>query len=315
MRTFLPLLSDLPAGLKTVVSTRPHAIVTPVLRDTLYDRVSSWVIALFVGVGLTCFCVIAIWFSNRIPQRQAAVPVEMIELAGGFEDGAPDETLRVDSPEPEARDAAPSEMNSDQVEISEALEAVVELSENATQQVQQQFDTGSLNTGKSGSAKGTGRRGLGVGPGSGGMPRDQRWFVLFGDNPNLDEYARQLDFFGIELGAVLPDGRLAYLSKIAQTPPEVNYANSGEGEARLFMTWQGGNRRSADVDLFKRVNLDLQRDTLIFHFYSKATESDLAQREREYRNRPVREILRTYFSVQPAAVGYQFTVTRQTYFQ
>ena len=105
------------------------------------------------------------------------------------------------------------------------------------------------------------------------------------------------------------------MQPLESVPPRVVPGGSGEGEARLFMTWQGGNRRSADVDLFKRVNLDLQRDTLIFHFYSKATESDLAQREREYRNRPVREILRTYFSVQPAAVGYRFTVTRQTYFQ
>jgi hypothetical protein len=121
----------------------------------------------------------------------------MIELPGGFEDGSPDETLRVDSPEPEARDAIPAESVADEVEIAEAVEAVVEMSETATQQVQQQFDKGIQNSGKVGSAKGTGRRALGFGPGNGGIPREQRWFVKFGDRASLDEYAKQLDFFKI----------------------------------------------------------------------------------------------------------------------
>jgi hypothetical protein len=240
----------------------------------------------------------------------------LIELPGGFEDGSPDETLRVDSPEPESRDAAPAEMPADQTEIAEALETVVEFSESATQQVQQQFDTGGVqNTGKGGSAKGTGRRGLGVGPGTGGMPREQRWFVRFGDRAGLEEYAKQLEFFGIELGALLPDGRLAYISKLTAPAPAVRFAASGAGEQRLYMTWQGGERRGADVELFKHANVEVRADTVIFHFYPKATESMLARLELDYRGRPLKQIRRTYFAVEPAAKGYQFSVVRQIYFQ
>jgi len=297
------------------MSTKPSTIAAPILRDTLYDRVSSWSIALFVTLGLACFCVVTLWFSNRLPSKPDAVPVEMIELPGGFDDGSPDETLRVDSPEPEVRDAAPTDMESDQTEISETLEAVVELSESATQQVQQQFDTAAQNTGKIGSAKGTGRKGLGVGAGTGGVPREQRWFVRFGDKAGLDEYAKQLEFFGIELGALLPDKRLAYLSKLTEANPQVRYASSGSGEQRMYMTWQGGDRRGADVELFKRGNVEARGDTVIFHFYSKATESNLAQLERDYRGRPVSQIRRTYFAVEKSGAGYQFSVIRQTYFQ
>ena len=297
------------------MSTKPTAIAAPVLRDTLYDRVSSWSIAIFVSLGLICFCVVAMWFGSQLPKKPDAVPVEMVELPGGFEDGSPDETLRVDSPEPEVHDASPADVQSDQTEIAEALEAVVELSENATQQVQQQFDTAVQNTGKVGSAKGTGRKGLGVGSGTGGLPREQRWFVRFGDRTGLDEYARQLEFFGIELGALLPDGRLAYLSKLTQSPPQVRYSKSGAGEQRLYMTWQGGDRRGADVELFKRGSVDVRGDTVIFHFYTKATESKLVQLEREYRGRPVSQIRRTYFAVESAGTGYQFSVIRQTYLQ
>ena len=297
------------------MSTKARPLATPVLRDTLYDRVSSWTIALFIGVAGLCVCVVAVWITNRLPTPPQTVPVELVDAPGGFEDGSPDETLRVDSPDPEVHDASPAEMPADKTEIAEALETVVELSESATQQVQQQFDTGVQNTGKPGSARGTGKKGLGIGTGTGGMPREQRWFVRFGDRAGVDEYAKQLEFFGIELGALLPDGRLAYLSKLTQPAPVVRYAASGSGEQRLYMTWQGGDRRGADVELFKRAAVEAQPDTVIFHFYSKTTETQLVQLEHDYRGRPLAQIRRTYFAVESAARGYQFVVVRQVYFQ
>ncbi|MBS0201622.1 MAG: hypothetical protein JSS49_01895 [Planctomycetes bacterium] len=297
------------------MSTRSRSHPTPVLRDTLYDRVTSWTIALFVGMVAMCVCVVAVWITNRLPPPPQTVPVELVEVPGGIDDGAPDETLRVDSPEPEVHDASPTEMPSDKSEIAEALESVVELSESATQQIQQQFDTGIQNSGKPGSARGTGKKGLGVGPGAGGVPREQRWFVRYGERAGVDEYARQLEFFGIELGALLPAGKLAYLSSLTADRPAVRYADGGQGEQRMYMTWQGGDRRGADVELFKRANVEVHADTAIFHFYPKATESQLARLELDYRKRPLSQIRRTYFSVEPAGKGYQFSVVRQIYFQ
>ena len=287
----------------------------PVMRVTLYDWVSSWAISLFVGILLTCSLVVVVWLTNRQPKPPEAIPVELVELPGGSEDGSPDETLRVDSPEPETRDASPAEVPDDQMEIAEAVEAVVEMSEAATQQVQQQFETGIQNSGKVGRATGTGRKGLGIGPGSGGMPREQRWFVKFGDRAAVNEYAKQLEFFGIEVGALLPDGRLAYLSKPTAAIPQIRYAQSGSGENRLYMTWQGGERRVADVQLFAKANVQIQGDTLVFHFYPKNTENMLAQLELSYRGRTVNQIRRTYFAVEPDGAGYKFSVYRQIVFQ
>jgi hypothetical protein len=145
------------------------------------------------------------------------------------------------------------------------------------------------------------------------MPREQRWFVKFGERSPLDEYAKQLQFFGIELGALLPDGRLAYLSDLTAAVPNIRYVNSGASESRLYMTWQGGERRSADVQLFAKAKIDIHADTLIFHFYPKNTENMLAQLEVTYRNRPVSQIRRTYFSVEPEGGKYRFSVYRQIY--
>src|SRR6478736_10335671 len=139
------------------MSSRPEQIVAPFLRVTLYDRVSSWAMALFLGVFVACSLVVVMWVSTRKTEHTVSVPMELVELPGGFLDGTPGETLRIDSPEPESRDASPADTMEDRVEIAEAVESVVQMAETATQNVQQQFETGIQNSGKGGSAKGTGR--------------------------------------------------------------------------------------------------------------------------------------------------------------
>uniref|UniRef100_A0A7C2JZW4 Uncharacterized protein n=1 Tax=Schlesneria paludicola TaxID=360056 RepID=A0A7C2JZW4_9PLAN len=203
----------------------------------------------------------------------------------------------------------------EQLEIAEALETVTEISAVAAEPVQQQFETNIANAGSPGSAKGTGRRALGAGGGSAGIPREQRWFVRFGDQAGVEEYARQLDFFGIELGALLPDFRLAYLSQLSQPRPMVRFVKSGKDEARLYMTWQGGERRVADVQLFAKAQVDVPPGAPLFHFYPPAVENQLAQLELSYRGRPVKEIKRTYFTVEGTARNYQFRVVRQLYLE
>lgn len=266
---------------------------------------------LFAGLIALCLVVVMVFVSNQIPKPPEPVPVELLELPGGVEDGSPDETLRVDSPDPERPDASEAETVSEVTEVEQALETAVELSDAAAQQVQQQFDVGVQSTGKPGSAKGTGKRALGFGPGSGGFPREQRWFVRFGGLASTDEYAKQLEFFRIELGALLNDGRLAYASKLNTPMPQVRYVQTGSHEKRLYMTWQGGERRSSDMELFKRANVPVEEDTPIFHFYPPDLENKLATLEKEYRNKNPKEIRRTYFSVETEGGGYRLKVTRQ----
>ncbi len=285
----------------------------PVLKVTRYDRAVAGVLATALSLGALCFAVSAIWFTTRLPPPAKAVPLELIELPGGFEDGSVDETLRVDSPEPEASDPSPADEVSDELEIAESLESVTELSDVAAEPVQKQFEAGLKNTGKRGSAKGTGRRALGAGGGTAGIPREQRWFVRFGDEADLDEYAKQLDFFKIELGALLP-GELVYMSQLSKPPATLRRVQTGQDEARLYMTWQGGQRRFADAQLFARAGLNVPAEAPMFHFYPPDVEAKLAQLEKGFRGRPVEQIKRTYFAVTRAGSGYQFEVVRQLLF-
>jgi hypothetical protein len=293
----------------------PIRVPPPVLKVTRYDQAFAGVFAAFLAFAAICFVVTSVWMTTRPSPKIMAVPVEMLELPGGFEDGFPDETLRVDAPGPEVHAASPdAEVISDQLEIAGSLDASTDLSEGGGggEFGAPQFETGIRNIGQQGSSKGTGRRGLGFGPGKSGFPREQRWFIRFGDQVDLNEYARQLDFFRIELAALLPDRRLAYLSQVSAARPQVRYVPSGKDEGRLYMTWQGGDRKFADLQLFGKAGLDVPGDAPIFHFYPPDVEAKLAQLERDYRGRTVSQIKRTYFVVESAGAGsYRFNVVRQ----
>lgn len=255
-----------------------------------------------------------VWATSRISEPEASADIELFELPGGDLQGAVDETLRLDSPEEVADDPALVDTPEEETQIEETIENVIELSEAASQQLQQQYQQDAQNTGRAGSATGTGRRALGQGPGESGLPREQRWFVRFSEGSSLEGYAQELDFFGIELGALLPTGKLVIVSNISSEKPNMRTLNSGRGENRLYMTWQGGQRKQADLKLFQKAGIDAGR-AILFHFYPRKTEAMLARLEHDYANRPADQIRRTYFVVRRAGRGYQFQVTRQSFFR
>lgn len=300
---------------ETATRTKPQINdpkTNPVMGTTQYDRVSAGMICGVVGLlGITGL-LIAIWLSNRLPAPPAPVPFEIVDLPGGFEDGNPDESPELESPEEEIPDPSIAETQEEQVEITEMLETVVELSDAASQQVEMVIQSdASATSGKVGSAKGTGGRPLGMGGGVGGFPRDQRWFIKFTDS-SIDEYARQLDHFNIELGALFSDGRLVMMKAMSQAKPATRTLNTGKGEDRLYMTWRGGSRDKADRELFQKAGINATAAT-IMHFYAPETESLLARVELEYRNKKSSEIRRTYFNVRKDGRGYKFIVASQSH--
>jgi len=286
---------------------------SPVMKVTRYEQVSSGLIALVAGITLLACWEVAVHFINRPVRANEAVPVEMVELPGGEEDGAIDETLLLDSPDPETVDPSLAEVEDDTVELEETLDNVIELADTAVEQSIRQYELDAQNSGNPGSASGTGRRALGVGPGKGGVPRDQRWFVRYGEQQTSQQYAKQLEYFGIVLGA-LRGNELIYLSDLTKSRPTVRKTTSGKNEKRLYMTWQGGRRRAADEKLFMKAGIDVTGLTT-FQFIPKQLEEQLAKLERDYRGRPVEQIRRTYFTVNSTSGGYEFAVTRQIFYR
>lgn len=279
------------------------------LKTTQYDLVSSFMIAIVVALVIAVVWLFVLWLANRPIQPEHLAEMELIEL-GGYEDGAPDETLRVEAPEDVVDD--PSVVEADDNLDTEVIDNVLEQSKNAAQQAMTEIRTTEEGGGKIGRADGSGRRPLGTGGGEGGVPRHQRWFVRFQDRGTPNEYARQLDFFGIKL-ALWKDGRIHVLSRMSQAQPNVEVRTKGDQD-QFYFTWQGGGRKQADVDLFKKAGIN-PTGGIILHFYPPETVNSLAELEKDRSNRPVQQIRRTYFSVRRGTDrGYEFVVTKITYF-
>jgi hypothetical protein len=304
---------------------RDHS-AAPVIRVTDYDRIWSILVALLAVLAVAVWFLFLVWdsFHPHVPQLQQAI--ELIpDESGGIENGSPTDSLKLEGTGPERADATPGEaLDDSRPEVLDVLQSVsLEAASadsasavTAGSSDQLQLDTAPVASPKGGFALGTGTKpALGGGPGSkGGWPRHQRWYVYFPDEGSLSSYTRQLDYFGIELGALMPDRTITYLSELSQDKPTARSAATGEGEKRLFFTWQGGKRRDADMQLFAKAGVPIDNTTIIFHFYPPNTENMLATKEKNYGNRPIRQIRRTFFSVVPTGTGYDFEVTRQVYY-
>lgn len=285
----------------------------PEMRVNTYDRVSSFLLATVLALTLTVVAVLCWWHGLRPAPIQSVVPVKFVP--GGFDDGSPDESFLVESPDEQVPNAAPGPDPAEELEPQDVLTAVVELSERAAEQAQQVLDQAGTAGGLPGSIPGTGRPlGADRGPRA-GVPREQRWFVKFADEDSLDEYARQLDSFGIELGIVYPQrSELVYVAGLSRPNPERRVVHTGQGESRLYMTWLGGRRKAADLTLLTKAGLD-PAGGIVLHFYPPETESLLADAERNFASRSEGDIRRTYFVIVRRGAGYGFAVTRQTYWK
>ena len=282
----------------------------PVLATTQYDFVSALLIALLIAFVVLTIVVTALWLINRRIQTDDDIAIEMLNL-GGYEDGAPDETLKVESPEDPTDDPAVVDTPTEETQVQETIENVITDSAVAAQQVPPQTQYASENSGKIGSREGTGRRPLGSLGGDGN--RAQRWFIRYGDQGTIEAYAKQLDHFGVELG-LLQDKRIYRLSNLSQpTATKKIYTSGKEFKNQHYFTWAGGGRKKADIKLFlKKGGLKASRG-IIFHFYPKKTIRTLLQLEKKESDRPVNEIQRTYFLVQKDGDGFKFIVTKITY--
>ena len=131
---------------------------------------------------------------------------------------------------------------------------------------------GAVASGRRASKLGTGGPGLGFGPGDGGVPREQRWSIVYNPGQTPEEYARQLDALGVELAVVSGENQLTYVSHFSSPTPTKRFG-SGQGDDRLYFLWQGRGRKASDVALLKKAGIDVG-EGVVLQFYPKAGRGD-----------------------------------------
>jgi hypothetical protein len=168
---------------------------------------------------------------------------------------------------------------------------------------------GPVATGRRASRVGTGGPGYGFGPGDGSLPREERWSILFAPGQTAEEYARQLDFFKIELATINGPDTLVYASNFSAAKPTTKIA-PGRNDQRMYFAWQGRGRKGSDVELLRKAGIEVGEKPIL-QFVPAEMEQLLLRLEQAYRGRKASEIRVTRFQVVPRGGGYAFEVVDQ----
>jgi len=300
------------------------AILEPHVRgESLYDRVTSGLIASVTGAALIFAWLSLIWITQQAYASRVTAPIEIIEVSGGGGDpnGELGSTQSVDMA---GADAADQASNSDAEAADYEDPTVMETPETTIDEVaadtQDAMDEGLdfdipvmgassvVAGGKRASKLGKGLPGLGTGGGGdGGVRREDRWSVIYPSGQTIDEYAKQLDFMKVELGTTA--GNVLTIASNFSTSPTRRIGNPS-GEGRLYFMWQGGSRKGSDIALLQKAGITVGAAP-VFQFYPKEVEDKLVQLEVRYKNRQPGEIRSTKFSVVPVGGKYGFQVLSQ----
>lgn len=278
--------------------------------ESAYERVASMLLALLILIGVVAFCLLMAWLGSRVffPPLKS-VPVRLEQVGGGVESGVVGESMQMDSPTPQ--DVA---QESDLVEpdfqdtLKTVLDAVALREADLDTPADTEQDT--LNKG-GGQQIGKGNvAGYGSGPGKPGIPPQLRWQIHFDAGGTLDGYARQLDFFKIELG-VLEKKQVTYASNLSFPKPTLRTGPGGPAEQRLYFSWRHGQLREADRELVQRAGVQAA-GKLVLQFYPDEVEQMLLHLERDYRGLDASKIRRTVYAIRKQGAGYEFYVIDQT---
>jgi len=291
------------------------------LASTLrYDRTTAALTSLVVVIAVPVVWLAAVWLTNQVWAKVVPRKIEIVDVegtGGGDPLGKVGERQRIQGEGPAVENPADVEEESlEEFQSEEVPEQVLmDIADVAADLAEPELQKETMETGVRGHREGTGEeRGFGNGPGDGALPRHLRWELVYDRQQTLDEYARQLDFFRIELGAIHGSNRISYVSSLAAAAPN-RKVETGGNDPRLYMIWRGGDRRRADLALLRKAGVSEGDVKIALQFIPPDVEQQMAVLERDFANRPAEMIRQTRFGIRPAGDGYEMFVIDQQYFE
>jgi hypothetical protein len=288
-------------------------ILRRAIEVSAYDRVAGMLMALLGIVGSVVGCLLLAWVGSRVihPTRPPIADPYIIQVSdAGITDGVVGAGMNFVSlthhdVRQESDAAAPDLQNT----ISALVDAVADSSTRLDDAVFVDTDVERPKPGAQ--QEGEGKvPGIGIGPGRPGVPAHQRWEIHFDEGTTIDEYARILDHFEIELG-VVGLGQVVYVNNLTKPKPDT-HGRPLEREKRLYMSWRTGKMQEADKELLRRAGVPSAG--VILQFYCEALEQQLLRLEVGYRGLQPGQIRKTRFAIKPSGDGYEFYVTSQMAF-
>lgn len=282
-------------------SKKKRAII---LKTNSYDRASSLLVSLLILIGFVVGMMLALWLSARAVGSLPPVPPSFLDGDDG--DGEPEGGTKLDAP---PADVLGMETDIETPQLQDTLATVADAVATSTAMLDSPVMSEAEFTGKGGST-GDGRgKGHGSGTGTGGKGR--RWELLFDSGNSLTEYARQLDYFHIELGCLFDGGNIVYATNLATAKPTLRTGTTKD-EKRYYLTWRNGGLADADIELLQKAGAkgDLHNG-IIIKFISPETEAALYKLELD--KAQGKKVKSTKYGILKQGNGYRFFVIEQTY--
>jgi hypothetical protein len=259
-------------------------------------------LALVVLLGVVVFTLLLIWLTGKIFVNQVAIPVEMVDLGTGT--GPLDSGMEIAGP---TEEEIGSESDLEERALQDTLAAISD----AVGDKQAVLDDPAISDALAG---GGGSRGQGRMPGdrsTSGDGESRNWGFVFRKGKTLNEYARQLDFFDIELGVLMPDNKLVYVTDLAEKKPATR-SGPANADNRYRFVWQGGDLQKADRELLSKAGVDSE-GRIVVQFITPEWEAKLATMEKNQAASKADRIGRTRFAIKRDGSGYAFYILEQTY--
>ncbi|MDR0869430.1 MAG: hypothetical protein LBN39_01410 [Planctomycetaceae bacterium] len=271
------------------------------MRTTFYDRAAAMLLALLILFGTCVAVLLGLYLSSQVFGRTLAVPVALVPAGDGGGTGEADEA------DPNVTEPGMEAAEDRETSPEDSLESVVDIisTNPAFHSAVTVPDDALLIPG--------GKRGDGRvrGDGNGASGRIRRWEVNLLRDASVDEYAKMLDFFGIELGILKPGGKVIYISQLSAVKPVVREGNSAD-EQRYYLTWLKGDSENADRELLDRAGVD-HRGKLVIKFLPAELENDLAAQEQQFAKERLNDVRGSFFRVDNAGGKYKFVLYNQLY--
>ncbi len=270
-------------------------------RVSAYDMLNAFLISAIILVGFLVTLLFVIWLTMVIDFGKRT-STELIAYEEPFGNEKP-EGFEDDIYEPGVEEFP----EVDVPQLKDALEAVTD----AVSSVRANLEARDGDAAEMGKGRGFGSREGGPGSGSGDViPESKRWKIDY-EAANINEYAQQLSFFGIDLGVIDQNSNaIIRIKNVGGTPQIINSDRATEKKS-LYFVHEKARMRRWDEMLAKRNGIELNGRFTV-QFYPMSTRVMLRQLEQQYLTevgRTLRDVRRTYFKIVPSGAGFEFKLT------
>jgi len=289
-------------------SPRPHRRASYELQIPPNEKIASMLIAMVIFVTVLVAALFIVWLTYQIFRPVQTVPMLIPKAKGGADDAFGNNDDLTPPGVEEVPELAPPTLEDTRQRLMDIVGSV-----------SAELDNPSLNREGVSGGQGLGGRGSDEGRGDGGdldaIPRYQRWKIRFMAK-TLDDYAKQLDHFKIELAVARGRGdEIAYARGFTKGKP-VTRTGSRAFEKRSRFEWESGGLREFDRQLLDSAGVAIGASDRWMQYYDKDELQKMDEMEKiayEAAGHSLVEVLRTVFRVRRAGGGYEFYVASQTF--